>query len=112
MMHWAASGADVGDTTDEVCRWSYNSAGTAKVDVFPFLVVGDGSFTTIGFQTDGKTVKFTTYHKPPGEAIADRHNPYGEVGFYSFKWYYGQDCCHSVTKSGEGATPPLFSFDC
>jgi N4-gp56 family major capsid protein len=89
MMHWAASGAAVGDTTDEVCRWSYDNAGAAKVDVHPFLVVGDGSFTTIGFQTDGKTVKFTTFHKKPGRDVADRHNPYGEVGFYSIKWYYG-----------------------
>jgi N4-gp56 family major capsid protein len=89
MMHWAASGAAVGDTTDEVCRWSYDDAGAAKVNVYPFLVVGDGSFTTIGFQTDGKSVKFTTFHKKPGREVADRHNPYGEVGFYSIKWYYG-----------------------
>jgi N4-gp56 family major capsid protein len=89
MMHWAASGAAVGSTSDEVCRWSVDSAGAAKIDVHPILVVGDGSFTTIGFQTNGKTVKFTITHKRPGKDVANRHDPYGEVGFYSIKWYYG-----------------------
>lgn len=60
-----------------------------KVDVFPMLVVGDGSFTTIGFQTDGKSLKFTTTHKKPGKETADVNDPYGEKGFYSIKWYYG-----------------------
>ena len=60
-----------------------------RFDVFPMLVVGDGSFTTIGFQTDGKTVKFKITHKAPGEATADRSDPYGETGFMSIKWYYG-----------------------
>jgi N4-gp56 family major capsid protein len=89
MMHWAAAGAAVGSTADEVCRWSVDEAGAAKVDVFPLLVVGDASFTTVGFQSDGKMVKFTITHKKPGKDIADRNDPYGEVGFYSIKWYYG-----------------------
>jgi N4-gp56 family major capsid protein len=53
------------------------------------LCIGSGAFTTIGFQTDGKTVKFVITHKRPGRETADRHDPYGEVGFYSIKWYYG-----------------------
>ena len=89
MMHWAAAGAAVGNIQDEVCRWSQNAAGTAKLNVYPLLVIGDGSFTTIGFQTDGKTVKFKITHKKPGRETADRNDPYGEVGFYSIKWYYG-----------------------
>jgi N4-gp56 family major capsid protein len=89
MLRWAAAGAVVSDDADEVCHWSVNSAGEQRVDVFPFLVVGDGSFTTVGFQTDGKTVKFTITHKKPGPQTADRTDPYGEVGFYSIKWYYG-----------------------
>ena len=64
-------------------------AGATGVDIYPMLVVGDGAFTTIGFQTDGKTVKFTTTHKKPGKDIADFNDPYGEKGFYSIKWYYG-----------------------
>jgi N4-gp56 family major capsid protein len=53
------------------------------------LVVGDQSFTTIGFQTDGKGVKFQITHKAPGMETADRNDPYGETGFSSIKWYYG-----------------------
>ena len=89
MMHWEAAGAAVGNTADEVTMWSVDSAGAAKSNVYPVLVIGDGSFTTVGFQTDGKTVKFTITHKSPGKETADRNDPYGEVGFYSIKWYYG-----------------------
>ena len=83
MMHWAGAGAAV----------TANSGGYRETDgnydVFPMLVVGDSSFTTIGFQTDGKTVKFTITHKKPGLETADRNDPYGEIGFMSIKWYYG-----------------------
>lgn len=82
MMKWEGAGADAtGNTT-------HYATGNA-FDVFPMLVVGDESFTTIGFQTDGKTVKFKITHKKPGEATADRNDPYGETGFMSIKWYYG-----------------------
>ena len=63
--------------------------GASDSAVYPMLCVGDGSFTTIGFQTDGKTLKFTTTHKKPGKETADVNDPYGEKGFYSIKWYYG-----------------------
>ena len=82
MHKWAGAGAAAtGNTT-------HYQTGT-KFDVFPMLVVGDESFTTIGFQTDGKSVKFKITHKKPGEATADRNDPYGETGFMSIKWYYG-----------------------
>ena len=82
MLKWEGDGASVdGNTTH------YETGG--NFDVYPMLVVGDGSFTTIGFQTDGKTVKFKITHKKPGEATADRNDPYGETGFMSIKWYYG-----------------------
>lgn len=89
MMHWEGAGAAVVNTADEICLWTKTDAGTNNVNVYPILVVGDESFATIGFQTDGKTVKFTITHKPPGKDIANRDDPYGEVGFYSIKWYYG-----------------------
>jgi N4-gp56 family major capsid protein len=82
MMKWAGAGADA--SGDAIC---YETNG--RYDVFPILVVGDESFTTIGFQTDGKSVKFKIFHKKPGEATADRNDPYGETGFMSIKWYYG-----------------------
>lgn len=82
MLSWAGAGADAsGDDTH------YETGG--NYDVLPMLVVGDGSFTTIGFQTDGKTVKFKITHKAPGIETADRNDPYGETGFMSIKWYYG-----------------------
>lgn len=82
MMKWAGAGADASMTS------THHETGD-KYDVFPMLVVGDGSFATIGFQTDGKTVKFKVIHKKPGEATADRNDPYGEMGFMAIKWYYG-----------------------
>lgn len=83
MLHWEGAGASVAanDTSHSDNGSNYN--------VFPMLVVGDESFTTIGFQTDGKTVKFKIYHKKPGYETADRDDPYGEMGFMSIKWYYG-----------------------
>lgn len=84
MMNYAGAGAtaSAGGTTYR------NTNG--KYDVFPMLVVGSESFSTIGFQTDGKQVKFTLTHKKPGVETADRMtDPYGEMGFMSIKWYYG-----------------------
>ena len=93
MMHWDAAGANApagtGAIEDDLFRYSQDGAGQAKYNVYPMLVVGDGSFTHIGFQTDGKNVKFKITHKKPGTEVADRQDPYGEVGFYSIKWYYG-----------------------
>lgn len=82
MLKWAGAGAS------SVASPEFYSTGD-KFDVFPMLVIGDGSFTTIGFQTDGKSVKFKIYTKKPGEATADRFDPYGEMGFMSIKWWYG-----------------------
>lgn len=82
MMKWAGVGAAATAEADV-----YETAG--KTDVFPLLVVGDGSFTTIGFQTEGKTVKFNIIHKKPGEGQADRNDPYGKTGFMSIQWWYG-----------------------
>ena len=56
--------------------------------MFPLLVVGSESFTTIGFQTDGENTKFVIRHKKPSDTV-DRTDPYGKVGFYSIQWWYG-----------------------
>ena len=82
MMHWAGAGAPV--TVNPGYRETND-----KYDVYPMLVVGSEAFTTIGFQTDGKSVKFKITHKKPGPDSADRNDPYGETGFMSIKWYYG-----------------------
>ena len=83
MQHWAGAGASATEAND-----GYRTTSD-KYDVFPMLVVGAESFTTIGFQTSGSNVKFKIITKMPGEATADRTDPYGEKGFASIKWYYG-----------------------
>lgn len=82
MMHWAGVGLAEGVNA------GYR-ATSDKYDVFPMLVVGDASFTTIGFQTAGKTVKFNIKHSKPGSPESYASDPYGETGFMSIKWYYG-----------------------
>lgn len=82
MMHWAGAGANEG------VNLGYRATG-GKYDVFPMLVVGDGSFTTIGFQTSGNNVKFVIKHAKPGSPESYANDPYGETGFMSIKWYYG-----------------------
>lgn len=81
MVRWEGAGAAEGSNA------GYQATG-GNYDVHPLLCVGSGSFATIGFQTNGKTVKFKIMHKKPGMETADRHDPYGETGFYSIKWYY------------------------
>lgn len=81
MFKWAGAGAGTPDA-------AFYKTG-AKYDVFPILIVGDESFTTIGFQTDGKSNKFETVNRMPGKETADRNDPYGEMGFSSIKWWYG-----------------------
>lgn len=81
MMKWAGVGAEATDA-------AYYKTNN-KYDVFPFLVVGDEAFTTIGFQSGGGNGKFTTIHKKAGEATASSADPYGETGFTSKKWWYG-----------------------
>lgn len=81
MLKWAGAGASSAEAAFHKTNGKY--------DVFPFLVVGDESFTTIGFQTDGKDNKFTVVNRSPGKEVADRNDPYGEMGFSSIKWWYG-----------------------
>jgi N4-gp56 family major capsid protein len=83
MLHWADVGA-----AETAGNLGYRATG-GNYDVYPMLCVGSESFTTIGFQTDGKTVKFSVMTKMPGKETADRNDPYGETGFSSIKWYYG-----------------------
>lgn len=84
MLRWEGAGA-----TETAANAGYQATG-GKYDVFPLVVVGKGSFTTIGFQTDGKTHKFKIKHvKPESETSYGAHDPFGEKGFMSIKWYYG-----------------------
>ena len=88
MMHW--QGGSTGGGATVTTNTGYRETD-GSYDVFPMLVVGGESFTTIGFQTDGKSVKFKIKHiKPESDSsysLAD--DPFGEKGFMSIKWYYG-----------------------
>lgn len=96
MLHWAGAGALVttnpGYRSSNVKKEGGGEETEERYDVYPFFVVGDDSFSTIGFQTDGKSVKFNVMTKMPGRETADRNDPYGETGFSSIKWYYGFLC--------------------
>lgn len=87
MLHWAGAGA-VATAANEGYRTA-TILGVERYNVYPMLVIGEDSFTTIGFQTDGKSAKFAVLTKMPGRETADRNDPYGETGFSSIKWYYG-----------------------
>ena len=82
MMNWEGVGATV--TTN-----GGYLEGDGKYNAYPVLIVGSGSFSTIGFQTSGENTKFKILHKKPGSATADRNDPYGKTGFYSIQWWYG-----------------------
>ena len=83
MLHYAGAGDTV--TTNG----GYRETG-GRYDAYPMLAVGSDAFSTIGFQTDGKTVKFKIKHSKPEDDISyNRNDPYGELGFMSIKWYYG-----------------------
>ena len=82
MLHWAGEGAAV--TTNP----GFEESG-GNYSVYPMMCVGAGSFTTIGFQSGGKDMKFKIITKKPGKETADRTDPYGEMGFSSIKWWHG-----------------------
>jgi N4-gp56 family major capsid protein len=82
MFHWAGKGK-----AETAANAGYRATG-GFYDVFPMLCVGAESFTTIGFQTNGKKVKWKIQHKAPSDNLST-WDPYAETGFYSIKWYYG-----------------------
>lgn len=81
MMHWSGAGA-AATANDGIL------VTNGKANVYPMLVIGSESFTTIGFQSDAKSVKYKIIHKKPSEN-AGLHNPYGKIGFMSIQWWYG-----------------------
>jgi N4-gp56 family major capsid protein len=84
MMHFAGAGAEA----TSVNAGYLSSAG--RYNVYPLLIVGSESFTTIGFKTSGKNSKFRILHKAPGLQTASSHeDPYGQIGFMSIMWWYG-----------------------
>ena len=85
MMKWQGAGADEGTNP------GYAQTG-GRYDVFPMLVVGDGSFATVGLQMSGKkgaSQKFKIIVKKPGKEQAYTQDPFGKVGFSSISFYHG-----------------------
>ena len=82
MLHWAAAGADVGTNP------GYREDG-GKYNVYPMMVIGDESFTALGFQNDGKSLGVKTMTKNYGMDTMDSSDPYGKTGISSMSWYYG-----------------------
>ena len=85
MLHMAGQGATV------AANPGYRVTG-ANYDVYPVLIVGDDSFSCIGFQTDGSKLNFNIITKNPGREQADRNDPYGLTGFSSIRFWYGFLC--------------------
>lgn len=63
-------------------------ATNGKYDVHPLVIVGDGSFSTIGLRTGKAKKKWDVYYRDPTDNYSTL-DPYGETGFFSIKWYYG-----------------------
>ena len=82
MLHWAGAGDAV--TTNPGYRET-----DGKYDVYPMLVVGDDSFTALGFQNDGKKLGINVMTRNYGKEAMDYNDPYGKTGISSMTWYYG-----------------------
>ena len=88
MMLWEGGGADA-STNDQACAVT-DVGGTDHFNVAPMLFVGSGAFSTLSFNSSGKSVKFSIIHKKPGVDTADAYNdPYGKLGFMSLRFWYG-----------------------
>lgn len=86
MLHMAGQGAAA-----TAANPGYRETG-GKYDVYPIVIVGDDSFSTIGFQNDGTKFNFKIINRKPGESTADRNDPYGKTGFSSIQFWYGFLC--------------------
>lgn len=87
MLHYAGKGATVSSNPG---YRTTTVGGSEKYNIYPVLIVGEDSFNTISFQSDGKTVKFNVITKMPGAETATSYNdPYGLKGFSSIRWFYG-----------------------
>lgn len=78
-------GHEVGDGSapSAVCYSSKASDGNYYYDVFPALIVTDGSFATVGLKGHGK-VKFNAI-SPSNKEL---NNPYGTKGLFSYNFWY------------------------
>lgn len=60
-----------------------------KYNIYPAMCIGTDAFSCIGFQgSNGVNNKFQIHHSKAGTTHSV-HDPYGEMGFISIKWWYG-----------------------
>ena len=83
MLHWAGAGDDA-----TAANPGYREDG-GKYNIYPMLVVGDESFTAIGFQTDGKKLGVNAMTRNFGKEAMGDSDPYGKTGISSLTWWYG-----------------------
>ena len=88
MLHWAAAG-DEATAANPGYRTANNADSEERYNIYPMLVVGDESFTAIGFQTDGKKININAMTRMPGKEAMSHDDPYGKKGISSLSWYYG-----------------------
>ena len=60
-----------------------------KIDVYPMLIIGSGSFARINFQSSGTTNdKFKIIVRKPG-TFANPEDPYEKIGYSSIQFWQG-----------------------
>lgn len=85
MMQYKGQGATVASAVDGS---TLLSDGT-KIDVYPILVVGSGSFAKINFQSSGTTNdKFKIIVRKPG-TFANPEDPFEKIGYSSIQFWQG-----------------------
>jgi N4-gp56 family major capsid protein len=64
----------------------YRATG-GKYDIFPLVVVGSGSFSTVSLRGGKTGKKWNVYHRRP-EDNRTSLDPYGKTGFFAIDWTY------------------------
>ena len=85
MMGYKGQGIAVGSAVDG----STLLGNGTKVDVYPILIVGSGSFAKINFQSSGSTNdKFKIIVRKPG-TFANPEDPFEKIGYSSIQFWQG-----------------------
>ena len=85
MMQYKGQGVAVGSAVNGS---TLLNNGT-KIDVYPMLVIGSGSFARINFQSSGTTNdKFKIIVRKPG-TFANPEDPYEKIGYSSIQFWQG-----------------------
>ena len=85
MMGYKGKGIAVGSAVDG----STLLGNGTKVDVYPILVIGSGSFAKINFQSSGTTNdKFKVIVRKPG-TFANPEDPFEKIGYSSIQFWQG-----------------------